>query len=97
MRRGARRCIGSAYSYRMVVHMIAMHMVHMPVMEIAIMIVMLDSLVTTAFSVLMFVLAVNFTRHLNSPYSDLNSKRETDKLPTRKTRVIVLFCSALLK
>jgi hypothetical protein len=68
MGRRAGRGVCSAHVYGVVVHMVAVHMVHVPIMEVTIVIVMLDSLVTTAFSVLMIVLAVNFTRHLNSPY-----------------------------
>jgi hypothetical protein len=54
--------------YGVIVHMVVVHMVHVPIMEVAIVPFVLDSLVTTAVSVLMIVLAVNFTRHLNSPY-----------------------------
>ncbi len=48
--------------------MVAVHVVHMTIMEVAVVIVVFDSLVTTAVAVLMIVLSVNFTRHLNSPY-----------------------------
>lgn len=48
--------------------MVAVHVMHMTIMEVAVVIAVLNSLVTTAVAVLMIVLSVNFTRHLNSPY-----------------------------
>jgi len=54
-----------------IIHVIAMNVVHMPVMQVAIMIAMLDCLVTTALAMLMIVLSVYFTRHLTSPSDSL--------------------------
>lgn len=68
MRWRARRSIAIAHIDCVIVYMIAVHMVHVSIMEVALMIVVLYSLVTTAFSVLMIVLAVNFTRHSISPF-----------------------------
>lgn len=48
--------------------MVAVHVMHMTIMEVAVVIAVLNSLVTTAVAVLMIVLSVNFTRHLNSPF-----------------------------
>ncbi len=63
------RGISSAHVYRVVINVVAVHVVHMTIMEVAVVIVVFDSLVTTAVAVLMIVLSVNFTRHLNSPLS----------------------------
>lgn len=54
----------------MIIDVIAMHVVHVTIVQVAIMVVMLDSLVTTTFSVFVLMLSVNFTRHLNSPFTE---------------------------
>lgn len=55
-----------------------MHVVHMTIMEIAIVVIMLNRLVSATFSVLMVMFAVNFTRHLPSPFSVFQSVVETE-------------------
>jgi hypothetical protein len=78
MGRRAGRGIGSAHVHGVIVNMIAMHVVHMTIMQVAIVVAVLDGLVTAVVAVLMIVFAVNFTRHLTSPYPNYLETQLTD-------------------
>jgi len=57
--------------------MVAVHVVHVAIVQIAIVVIMLNCLVSATFSMLMLMFAVNFTRHLTSPFSVFQSVIET--------------------
>lgn len=66
--RRAGRGICSTYVHGVIINVIAMHVVHVTIVQVAIVVAVLDGLVTAVVAVLMIVFAVNFTRHLTSPY-----------------------------